>query len=96
MRRRADGAARADSRADCAAAGAQGSPRTVMHHSPSIAQAADGHLLAVWFGGLWEAQPDASIWLAHLEVGTAQPVALQRIEHLHIQPMAGPAALSPT
>jgi len=45
----------------------QGSPRTVMHHSPSIAQAADGHLLAVWFGGLWEAQPDASIWLAHLE-----------------------------
>jgi alpha-L-rhamnosidase len=42
-------------------------------HASTIAQAADGHLVASWFGGTKERNPDVCIWVSHYENGKWTP-----------------------
>jgi predicted neuraminidase len=39
-------------------------PHTTFVHSPALAELPDGRLLAVWYGGSWEAAPDAALFMS--------------------------------
>jgi len=42
-------------------------------HASTIVEAAPGHLVAAWFGGTKERNPDVCIWVAHFENGRWTP-----------------------
>src|SRR5688500_1420779 len=41
-------------------------------HASSIVEAAPGRLVAAWFGGTRERNPDVAIWVAHFQSGKWQ------------------------
>lgn len=42
-------------------------------HASTIVEAKDGHLVAAWFGGTRERDPDVGIWVSHLRGGAWTP-----------------------
>ena len=51
-----------------------GAPSTAYNHSSTLAEAADGSLVAAWYGGSAEGADDVSIWASRKEGSSWSPI----------------------
>eukprot|EP00193_Tetraselmis_chui_P011014 CAMPEP_0177788968 /NCGR_PEP_ID=MMETSP0491_2-20121128/22451_1 /TAXON_ID=63592 /ORGANISM="Tetraselmis chuii, Strain PLY429" /LENGTH=478 /DNA_ID=CAMNT_0019310705 /DNA_START=155 /DNA_END=1591 /DNA_ORIENTATION=+ len=66
---------------------------TRMQHAPTIVEVAPGEMLAAWFGGRWEGENDAGIWLSRFQNGEWSEEAWQVVAPVGGVPCWNPVLL---